>query len=145
MNSCDCDILAHADFHVFGNGFDNRPVDYTVHAELYKSEAYAYGNGTGMSFEWSNGNVDTFDTRYENVSVENFTEFAENALKNYVFPTLHVEIKNPCLFCEERKLSPDVKYAYTNIACNNGFGICKALLDYQKKVSEKNTSERKIE
>ena len=126
--------LAHADFRVFGNGFDNVRVDETVHAELYKSGCFQYGNETGMVFEWSNGNVDSFDTRYENVSVENFTEFAENVLKNFIYPTLQVELVYPCNSCPDQKKREENPF----YMCSDGFGICKACLDYHSKMREKN-------
>ena len=86
------DTLATADFRVHGTGWDDSPVDVTVHAELYVSGAFQYGNQTGMSFEWSNNPMpETFDTRYENVSPENFKEFAKEVLKNRIMKTLTVE------------------------------------------------------
>ena len=85
------DVLATADFHLTGKGWDGSSIDETVHAELFVSGAFQYGNQTGMSFEWSNGNVDSFDTRYEKVSVKNFKQFARKTLEGMVVDTVHVD------------------------------------------------------
>ena len=85
------DVLATADFHLTGKGCDGNPIDETVHAELYVSGAFQYGNQTGMSFKWNNGSVDSFDTRYEKVSVKNFKQFARKTLEDMVFYTVHVD------------------------------------------------------
>jgi len=86
------DVLASANFRVFGTGHGGANVDLSVHAELYVSGAFQYGNQTGMSFEWSNGNVDTYDTRYEKVSAKNFTEYAKSVLEGRVMDTIKVEV-----------------------------------------------------
>ena len=86
------DTLATADFHLTGKGYADAPVDVTVHAELYVSGAFQYGNQTGMSFKWSNNPMlETFDTRYEKVTPETFTEFAKAVLENRVMKTIKVE------------------------------------------------------
>lgn len=85
------DVLAKADFRLTGKGWNDHPVDEKVHAELYVSGAFQYGNQTGMSLEWENGNVDTYDTRYDKVSPETFKEFAKAVLENRVMPTIRVE------------------------------------------------------
>ena len=85
------DVLATADFHLTGKGYHGHPVDETVHAELYVSGAFQYGNQTGMSFDWDNGNVESFDTRYSRVSAKNFKEFARETLEGMVADTIHIE------------------------------------------------------
>lgn len=83
--------LAEADFKLGGTGYNGRPIDETVHAELHKSGAFQYGNGTCMTFEWSNGNVDSFDTRYEKVTPDTFTDFAGKVLRGRVMDTVTIE------------------------------------------------------
>lgn len=85
------DVLATADFHLTGKGWEDAPVDETIHAELYVSGAFQYGNQTGVSLEWANGTVDTYDTRYSNVTPENFREFAKALLENRVMSSIDVE------------------------------------------------------
>ena len=88
-------ILATADFHLTGTGYDNSVIDEVVHAELLVSGASQYGNQTCMTFEWINrhdcGRFESFDTRYERVSPENFKKFAKNVLKNRILKTVKVE------------------------------------------------------
>lgn len=85
------DVLATADFHLTGTAWKGSPVDTKVHAELYVSGAFQYGNQTGMCFRWDNGNVDSFDTRYERVSPENFKEFAREVLEGMCADTIQIE------------------------------------------------------
>lgn len=86
------DILATADFKVTGtSSITGKEVDTTVHFELYKSGAFDYGNGTGMSMEWENGNEFCYDTRYEPVTADNFKEFALQFLRSYIQSTLRAE------------------------------------------------------
>ena len=85
------EILAKADFRLTGTGW-NGPVDEIVHAELSKSKAFDYGNRTCMALIWENGNIDSYDTRYERVSPRNFTEYAKELLENRVLKTITVEV-----------------------------------------------------
>ena len=84
------DVIAQADFRVYGKGWNDALVDDTVHATLEVSGATQYGNGTCMAFEWSNGNVDSYDTRYEQVTPDTFGNFALDVLRNYVMKSLLV-------------------------------------------------------
>lgn len=86
------DVLATADFHLTGTGYKGVPIDEKVHAELSVSGAFEYGNRTCMSFEWENGNVDGYDTRYNKVSPKTFKEFAREVLDNRTMDTVKVEI-----------------------------------------------------
>lgn len=83
--------LATADFRVHGEGW-NGPFDETVHAELLKSGAFDYGNGTCMVFEWSNGNTQSYDTRYENVTPENFAVFVKKVLNASTKDTIKADL-----------------------------------------------------
>lgn len=86
------DVLAQADFMLKGTGY-NGPVSEIVHAELYVSGAFDYGNGTGMVFEYSGSPMPvSFDTRYDNVTPENFREFAYQVLRNRTVDTVKVEM-----------------------------------------------------
>jgi len=89
------DVLATADFRITGTGHMGENVDETVHAELYVSGAFQYGNQTAMSFEWSarkgRDRIETFDTRYENVWEGNFAEFAQQVLEDRLIDTVKVE------------------------------------------------------
>lgn len=85
-------ILATADFKVTGTREDDgRAVDTTVHFELYKSGAFNYGNGTGMSMQWEGSMEQCYDTRYEPVTVDNFGEYALEFLGNCIADGLHAE------------------------------------------------------
>ena len=86
------DILATADFHLTGKGWNDHPVDEKVHAELAVSGAFQYGNQTCMAFFWENGNIESYDTRYERVSPKNFTEFAKKLLEGMVMETVKVTV-----------------------------------------------------
>lgn len=85
------DVLATADFRVFGKAYGGKEFDETVHAVLAVSGASAYGNRTCMGFEWSNGNFESFDTRYDNVTPATFAEFAKKVLDENTMSTLKVE------------------------------------------------------
>lgn len=79
------EIFATADFKVTGTRKDDgRTIDTTVHFELYKSGAFDYGNGTGMSMRFKGGDEMCYDTRYEPVSADNFSEYALDFLNNYL-------------------------------------------------------------
>lgn len=86
------DILATADFHLTGKGWEDRSVDEKVHAELYFSGAFQYGNQTGMMLQWGNGNKEFYDTRYEKVSPKTFKEYAKSVLEGMVMKTVKVEL-----------------------------------------------------
>ena len=87
------DVLATADFHLTGTGYGDVPVDVNVHAELLVSGAFQYGNQTCMTFEWSNNHSDeSYDTRYEKVTPDNFTEFAKSVLDSKTKDTVTVEV-----------------------------------------------------
>lgn len=86
------DVLATADFHLTGTGWNGKPVDETVHATLAVSGASQYGNQTCMAFEWSNTDPEYFDTRYDRVSPETFTEFAKEVLEDRLLKTVKVEV-----------------------------------------------------
>ena len=86
-------VLAVADFKLGGTGYNGHKIDDAVHAELMISGAFDYGNGTCMSFTWRNsGQEEGYDTRYNNVTPETFTEFAYEVLKNHVMDTVTVEV-----------------------------------------------------
>ena len=85
-------VLAEANFRIHGKGWNDRPVDEVVHAVLTVSGAFQYGNQTCMAFEWENGQVWSFDTRYEHVTVETFVEFAKEVLNNRTIETIAVEV-----------------------------------------------------
>lgn len=86
------DIIATADFRLTGKGYRGEPINETVHAELGKSEAFQYGNGTYTALMWKNGNTDVYDTRYEEVSAKTFKEFAKQLLDNNTMDTVKVEL-----------------------------------------------------
>lgn len=86
------EIIATADFKVTGTREDDgRVIDTTAHMELYKSGAFDYGNGTGMSMQFKGGDEWCYDTRYEPVSADNFNEFAQDFLQNYLADGLKAE------------------------------------------------------
>ena len=85
-------VLATADYRISGTGYDGKPLDETVHAELRESGAFQYGNGTCMVLEWSYGHRESFDTRYEKVNVWNFKEFAKKVIEDRVLDTIKVEV-----------------------------------------------------
>ena len=84
--------LAQAHFKVYGEGWDG-PVDTECHLYLLESGAFAYGNQTCMVMQWDvkEWQDQTFDTRYEKVSVKTFKEYAYKFLSDYVKDTLTVE------------------------------------------------------
>lgn len=86
--------LAVADFRLTGTGWNDSPVDETVHAELHKSGAFQYGNQTCMVLTWNArkgfNRTEVYDTRYENVTSRTFKEFAQKALQNMVMRTITV-------------------------------------------------------
>ena len=86
------DVLATADFRLTGTGYGGRKVNNTIHAALQVSGAYQYGNQTCMTFEWDNGYVESFDTRYEKVTPKTFKEFAKSVIENQVVDTVQVEL-----------------------------------------------------
>lgn len=86
------DILATADFHLTGKGWNDYPVDEKVHAELKMSGAFKYCSQTCMSLFWENGNIESYYIRYERVSPENFTEFAKKLLEGMVMETVKVTV-----------------------------------------------------
>lgn len=89
------DALAVADFRLSGAGWEGKPVDETVHAELHKSGAFQYGNQTCMILTWNArkgmNRTEVYDTRYENVTSRTFKKFAQKALENMVMETIKVE------------------------------------------------------
>ena len=86
------DILATADFRLFGKGYGGEPYEGTVHAVLTVSGAFAYGNQTSMEFQYSDGRwPDFFDTRYEDVTPETFREFAQEVLRRQVIDSIAIE------------------------------------------------------
>ena len=86
------EIYATADFKVTGTSkVTGKEIDTTVHFELYKSGAFDYGNGAGMSMQFKGSMEECFDTRYEQVSADNFKEYAEEFLKNYLADGLKAE------------------------------------------------------
>lgn len=86
------DVLATAKFHIFGKGWNDSIVDEVVDADLSVSGASPYGNHTCTTFYWQNGNVDSYDTRYSNVSPDNFTQFAQKMLRNNVMDSIAIEV-----------------------------------------------------
>lgn len=85
-------IFATADFKVTGRSeVTGKDVDTTVHFELYKSGAFDYGNGTGMSMQFKGSMEQCYDTRYESVSADNFKEYAEDFLRGYLAGGLKAE------------------------------------------------------
>lgn len=104
------ETLATAKYRIYGIGHNGEIVDEVVRAELSVSGASQYGNGTCMAFLWENGNVDSFDTRYEKVTPEHFEWFAKDALKNYVMKTISVY----AIHCDaELEQDRKVEAAYT--------------------------------
>lgn len=86
------EIFATADFKVTGTSeVTKEEIDTTVHFELYKSGAFDYGNGTGMSMQFKGSMEQCYDTRYERVSADNFKEYAFNFLKGYLAGGLKAE------------------------------------------------------
>lgn len=86
-------IYAEADFRVHGTGYDGNPYETTVHATLEKSGAFDYGNGTCMSLKWADQKMTHwYDTRYSNVSPDNFAEFAKAELEAQTLDTIQVDI-----------------------------------------------------
>ena len=83
--------LATADFRIHGTGWNGEPIEIKVHAGLYKSGSFDYGNGTCMEFEWSNGHNEVFDTRYERVTPGTFAEFAKRVLRGKLIETVDVD------------------------------------------------------
>lgn len=84
--------IATADFRVFGKrAWDGKEVNTSVHLELHKSGAFDYGNGTMTIMKFEKSDEQAFDTRYEAVNANNFSEFAERLVKNYVADGLEVE------------------------------------------------------
>ena len=85
-------MIAEARFRITGiSEYTGRKVNDTVRAILVKSESFSYGNGTCMVFEHSNGNEEAFDTRYNKVSKDNFTEFALGVLRDRTQKQLKIE------------------------------------------------------
>lgn len=84
--------LAVADFRVYGKGHDGDNVEALVHAVLSKSGCFAYGNQTCMGLYWNNGNFESYDTRYDKVTPENFPEFAGRVINNNTLDTINVEL-----------------------------------------------------
>ena len=79
------EIYATADFKVTGTSkVTGKEIDTTVHFELYKSGAFDYGNGTGMSMQFKGVDEWCYDTRYEPVGADNFKEYAYDFLNNYL-------------------------------------------------------------
>lgn len=84
--------IAEATFRITGKcKYTGREVDTTVHALLIKGGGFDYGNGTCMVFEHDNGNDEVFDTRYERVNKDNFTEFALGVLRDRMQEQLTIE------------------------------------------------------
>ena len=84
--------LATAEFRIHGTGWSGEQIESTVHAGLYKSGSFDYGNGTCMVFEWDNGNDEVFDTRYDRVTPDTFTEFAMSVLRGKLIKTVDVDV-----------------------------------------------------
>ena len=88
------EALATADFRLTGTGWNDAPVDETVHAELHASGAFQYGNQTCMILTWNArkgwNRTEMYDARYEKVSPQTFKEFAREALQNMVMKTITV-------------------------------------------------------
>ena len=85
------DILATAKFRLYGTGHSGNPVDEIVRAELCVSGASQYGNQTCTSIIWEDGYEDSYDTRYDNVSPDTFTEFASRLINHGTLVTIKVE------------------------------------------------------
>lgn len=86
-------IYATADFRVHGLGYDKKPYETTVHATLEKSGAFDYGNGTCMVFKWADSPMPhCYDTRYCDVTPQNFTEFAKEELEAQTLDTIMVDV-----------------------------------------------------
>ncbi len=83
-------VFAKADFVRKGKGWNGKHFEDKVHAELIKSGAFEYGNGTSMVFEYENGNEECFDTRYCNVTPENFAQFAYDELRARTIETIDI-------------------------------------------------------
>ena len=84
------ETIAEADFRIYGIGWDKKLVDEVVHAELSVSGATQYGNGTCMAFIYESGNVDSYDTRYNNVTPDTFERFAQDVLRDKTMETVMV-------------------------------------------------------
>ena len=85
-------VLATANFKVHGTTWDNKPYEATVKATLAESDAFKYGNGTCMSLQWSDrSELDLIDTRYSQVTVENFVDFAMAEIDARTNDTITVE------------------------------------------------------
>ena len=84
--------LATADFRIHGTDWNGKQFESAVHAGLYKSGSFAYGNGTCMVFEWSNGNDEVFDTRYDRVTPDTFTEFAMRVLRGKLKKDVAIDV-----------------------------------------------------
>lgn len=88
-------VLAKADFRLTEKGWNDHPIDEIVHATLCVSGAFQYGNQTSMTLEWEGrkgwNRVESYDTRYSNVTVENFSSFAKNVIENNVMDSIKVE------------------------------------------------------
>ena len=77
--------LATATFKVTGKReFDGEEIDTKVTLELHDSGAFDYGNETCMLMQFEGSDVHCFDTRYEKVTVDTFTEYAEEFINNYI-------------------------------------------------------------
>lgn len=85
------DVLATVDLRLTGEGW-NGPINEIVHAELCVSGAFQYGNQTCVRFARENGTFDTYDTRYTDVTPENFPEFALKLMAGRCRDTIEVEI-----------------------------------------------------
>jgi len=88
-------VLAKADFRLTGTGWNDHPIDEIVHATLCVSGAFQYGNQTSMTLEWEArkgwNRVESYDTRYSNVSAKTFTEFAKKVIEDQVMDSIKVE------------------------------------------------------
>lgn len=85
--------IAVADFRIHGTGWDGKSYDSKVHAELHKSPAFDYGNGTCMVFWWNDNPMpQSYDTRYCKVSAKTFTEFAKAELEAQTLDTITVDV-----------------------------------------------------
>ena len=86
------DILATADFNLFGFGWNGKPYEGTVHAEFAVSGAFQYGNKTCMRFTYDDGRPeDIFDTRYEDVTPDTFKAFAQKVLRRQVLDSIAIQ------------------------------------------------------
>ena len=83
--------LAKVKFKVAGTRDDGEEINTTAELELHESGAFDYGNGTCMLMKFEGGDVHMYDTRYEKVSAENFTEYAQNFINDYIAKGLHAE------------------------------------------------------